>query len=100
MTTQFMFKIEPKLKKAAMKKAKEKGIAFSSVLNFAADAFVNDRLNVGLIIDEELNSRTKKILAQERQDIREGKNLSPEFDNVKDAIAYLKAQTSHARKVS
>lgn len=100
MTTQFMFKIEPKLKKAAMKKAREKGTTFSSVLNFAADAFVNDRLNVGLIIDEELNPRTKKILARARQDIKEGKNLSPEFDNVKDAIAYLKAQTSHARKTS
>ena len=90
MTTQFMFKMEPKLKKAAMKKAREKGIAFSSVLNFAADAFVNDRLNVGLIIDEELNPRTKKIIAQERQDIKTGKNMSPAFNNAKDAITYLK----------
>lgn len=100
MTTQFMFKMEPKLKKAAMKKAREKGITFSSVLNFAADAFVNDRLNIGLIINEELNQRTKKMLSLALKDIKEGKNLSPEFDNVKDAIAYLKAQTSHARKVS
>lgn len=91
MTTQFMFKMEPKLKKAAMKKAKEKGIAFSSVLNFAADAFVKDQFNVGLIIDEELNSRTKKILAREREDMKTGKNMSPAFDNAKDAIAYLKA---------
>lgn len=100
MTTQFMFKIEPKLKKAAMKKAKEKGIAFSSVLNFAANAFVEGYLDVGLTVHEELNSRTKKILERARQDIVEGKNLSPKFDNVKDAIAYLKAQTSHARKAS
>lgn len=89
MTTQFMFKMEPKLKKAAMKKAKEKGIAFSSVLNFAADAFVNDRLNVGLIIDGELNPRTQKILARARQDIKGGKNLSPVFSSAKEMDEYL-----------
>lgn len=89
MATQFMFKMEPKLKKAAMKKVKEKGIAFSSVLNFAADAFVNDRLNVGLIIDEKLNSRTKKILARAHQDIKEGKNLSPAFSSAKEMDDYL-----------
>ncbi len=90
MTTQFMFKMEPKLKKAAMKKAREKGITFSSMLNFAADAFVNDRLNVELVVHEELNPRTKKILARELQESKEGKNISPGFNNAKDAIAYLK----------
>jgi hypothetical protein len=92
MTTQFMFKIEPKLKKAAMKKAKEQGTTFSSVLNFAANAFVDGQLNIGLIVNEELNSRTKKMLARELKNIREGKNMSPEFTNAKDAIAYLKSR--------
>lgn len=100
MTTQFMFKIEPKLKKAAMKRAKEKGIAFSSVLNFAADAFVEGYLDVGLTVREELNSRTQKIIARELKDRKEGKNMSPAFDNAKDAIAYLKAQVKNARRVS
>jgi hypothetical protein len=90
MVTQFMFKIEPKLKKAAMKKAKEQGTTFSSVLNFATNAFVDGQLNVGLIVNEELNPRTKKMLARELKDIKEGKNMSPEFTHAKDAIAYLK----------
>jgi hypothetical protein len=91
MTTQFMFKIEPKLKKAAMKKAKEEGTTFSSVLNFATAAFVEDRLNVGLIVSEELNPHTKKMISRELEDIKNGKNMSPTFDNAKDAIAYLKS---------
>ncbi|MCX6736457.1 MAG: hypothetical protein NTZ13_05235 [Candidatus Parcubacteria bacterium] len=100
MTTQFMFKIEPKLKKAAMKKAKEQGTTFSSVLNFAATAFIEGQFNVGLIINEVPNIRTQKILRQASEDYRLGKNISPAFSNAKDAIAYLKSQTTHARKVS
>jgi predicted TIM-barrel enzyme len=100
MTTQFMFKIEPRLKKAAMKKAKEEGTTFSSVLNFATTAFVDGQLRVGLVVNEELNPRTKKLLREASEDYRQGKNISPAFSNAKDAIAYLKSQTAHARKVS
>jgi len=92
MVTQFMFKIEPKLKKAAMKKAKEQGTTFSSVLNFATNAFVGGQLNVGIVVNEEFNPRIKKMLARELKDIKEGKNMSPEFTNAKDAIAYLKSR--------
>ena len=89
MTTQFMFKIEPKLKKAAMKKAKEQGITFSSVLNFAANAFVDGQLSVGLIVNETPNLRTQKILRQASADYRQGKNISPAFSNSKDMDEYL-----------
>jgi hypothetical protein len=91
MTTQFIFKIEPKLKKAAMKKAKEQGTTFSSVLNFAATAFVAGETRVGLL---------QKEISSFRKDLVTGENFSPEFTNAKDAIAYLKTQTKHARKVS
>ena len=49
MTTQFMFKIEPKLKKAAMKKARENGVSFSAVLNFIAKAYVTGELEIMLL---------------------------------------------------
>ncbi len=52
MITQFMFKIEPKLKKAAMKKAREKGMSFSAVLNFITKAYVADELKIGLLEKE------------------------------------------------
>ncbi|MEK9181821.1 MAG: hypothetical protein AAB786_02255 [Patescibacteria group bacterium] len=48
MTTQIMFKIEEKLKKAAQKRAKEQGITLSDLFQSAARSFVEGRINVGL----------------------------------------------------
>ena len=53
MTTQIMFKIEEKLKKAAQKRAKKEGITLSDFFQSATKSFVEGRLNVGLIIEEE-----------------------------------------------
>jgi antitoxin component of RelBE/YafQ-DinJ toxin-antitoxin module len=89
MTTQFMFKIEPKLKKAAMKKAKEEGITFSAFLIFATMAFIEGRLNVGLIVKEKPNQRTQKIIQKAKSDFRRGINISPAFSNDKDMDKYL-----------
>jgi hypothetical protein len=93
-----MFKIEPKLKKAAMKKAREEGTSFSTVLNFAANAYVAGEIKMELV--QTVRPEIGKMLKQASLDYKNGKNLSPEFTNVKDAIAYLKAQTGHAHKVS
>ena len=90
MTTQVIFKIDKKLKDKAMAKAQNEGIAFASVLKLATKAFVDGNFDVGLIINEELNPRTKKMLAREIKGIKTGKNMSPAFNNAKDAIAYLK----------
>lgn len=49
MTTQIMFKIEEKLKKAAQKRAKEQGITLSDFFQSAAKSFVEGRLNMGLV---------------------------------------------------
>ena len=49
MTTQIMFKIEEKLKKAAQKKAKRAGITLSDLYQSATRSFVEGRLNVGLM---------------------------------------------------
>jgi antitoxin component of RelBE/YafQ-DinJ toxin-antitoxin module len=89
MTTQFMFKIDPKIKKAAMKKAKEKGITFSAFLIFATIAFVEGRLDIGLIVKEKPNQRTQKIIQKAKNDFRRGKNISPAFSNAKDMDKYL-----------
>ena len=53
MTTQIMFKIEEKLKKAAQKRAKKEGITLSDFFQSATKSFVEGRLNVGLTIEEE-----------------------------------------------
>ena len=91
MTTQVIFKIEKKLKEQAMKKAQSKGIALASMLKFATKAFVEGRLDVGLVGTEIFNAKTRREMEKISRDIKLGKNLSPAFNNVKDAMAYLKS---------
>ncbi len=90
MTSQVIFKIDKKLKDQAMKKAQTEGIAFASVLKLATQAYVKGNLDVELVSQPRLNAKTRKILWRELEDIKKGKNLSPRFDNVKDAIQFLK----------
>jgi antitoxin component of RelBE/YafQ-DinJ toxin-antitoxin module len=91
MNTQVIFNLDKKLKEKAMKKSRSEGVAFSSVLKLATKAFVEGDLDVRMIPKKELNEKTKKIIEKALKNIKEGKNLSPSFDNAKDAIAYLKA---------
>ena len=89
MTTQVIFKIDKKLKEQAMKKAQNEGIAFSSVLKLATQAYIKGNLDVELVAQPRLNEKTRKELTQVLKDIKSGKNLSPRFNNIKDAINYL-----------
>jgi antitoxin component of RelBE/YafQ-DinJ toxin-antitoxin module len=90
MTTQVIFKIDKNLKEKAMKKAQNEGIAFATVLKLATQAYVKGYLDVDLVSQPRLNAKTRKELEKISKDIKEGKNLSPAFDNAGDAIAYLK----------
>ena len=49
MTTRINFNIDESLKNAAMKKASQKRIPLSTVLNLATRAFVADTLNIGIV---------------------------------------------------
>ncbi len=89
MITQVIFNIDAQLKARAMRKAQREGVPFSAVLNMATRAYVDDELHVGLIQEEKFNAKTRRMLDRELKEIKEGKNMSPLFDNAKDAIAYL-----------
>lgn len=91
MTTQVIFKIDKRLKDKAMKKAQDEGLAFASVLKLATQAYVKGELDVELVARPKLNAKTRKEIELVLKDIKAGKNLSPAFDNVDDAIAYLKS---------
>lgn len=94
MVTQVIFKIEPKLKNQAIRKAKREGTTYSSVLKFATRAYVKGDFRVGLVRENELpNAKTARELDQMDRDIKAGRNLSPGFDNAQDMIAYLKRET-------
>ena len=90
MTTQVIFTIDRKLKDEAMKKARSFGLPFSSVLNLATRAFVDGKINIGVVDTPPFNNKTAREIRVALSDIKKGKNLSPVFNNVKDAIAYLK----------
>ena len=90
MTSQVIFKVDKKLKDKAMKRARSAGMPFASVLKLTTQAYAEGRFNIGMTEPEPFNEKTRTLLKQELQDIKEGKNMSPEFDNAKHAIDYLK----------
>ena len=49
MNTRINFNIDEDLKNAAMKKARQKGISLSTVLNQATRAFVANTLDIGIV---------------------------------------------------
>lgn len=92
MTSQIIFKIEKKLKDRAMKKAQGEGIALASVLKLATQAYIKGDLDVELVARPKLNAKTRRELMAIDKDIKAGKNISPAFSNIDDAIAYLKSR--------
>jgi len=72
MTTQIMFKIEDKLKKAAQKRAKREGITLSDFYQSATKSFVQGRLSVGITLDDDSISYSE---------YKQGRNIGP-FTNV------------------
>lgn len=86
MTTQVVFRVDPKLKSKASKKAADEGTNLSAVLKMATQAFVDGEFQVGL----KFNAKTRKKLDRILKDVEQGKNLSPAFKSVKEMIAHLK----------
>ena len=92
MTTQIIFKIDSKLKKAAQAKAKKAGISLSQVYKSATKSFIEGELDVGLVYYGTLtpNAKTGKELLQARKDFEQGKNMSPAFTDMKKMDEYLR----------
>lgn len=82
-------KTEPELKKRAELFAKRTGMSLSDVINLSLRQTLN---NGQIIIQEPLvpNSKTAKRLKAASKDSQSNKNISPKFDNIDDAIAFLK----------
>ncbi len=89
MTTQVVFKIDPKIKARAMERARQEGVPFASVLKLATRAFAEGRFSVGLNPVERFNAKTARELRAALGDVEQGKNLSPAFDNMEDAVKWL-----------
>ena len=81
-------KVDKDLKIKAQKVAKDLGLPMSIVINNYLREFVDEKR---VVFDELLvpNKRTARILRQADKDYKEGKNLSPTFSNMQEAIDYL-----------
>ncbi|MDO8626742.1 MAG: hypothetical protein Q7K39_04835, partial [Candidatus Magasanikbacteria bacterium] len=91
MNTQVIFKIDKKLKRQAMAKAQDEGLAFAYVLKLATKAFVAGNLTVGLVGSEKFNTTAGKEITGALRDIAIGKNVSPRFSSAQAAASYLRA---------
>jgi hypothetical protein len=70
-----MFKIEEKLKKAAQIKAKKEGITLSDFYKSATKSFVEGRMTVGMIFEEEsLDDYTKETATSLKRGLSDYKN--------------------------
>ena len=90
MTNKMIFNVDSSLKERAMKRAREDGVPFSTVLKLATKAYAEGRLRLAISENLFFNEKTRKEVERALKDIKAGKNLSPTFTNVEDAIAYLK----------
>lgn len=83
-------KVDKTLKERAQKVAKELGLPITTVVNNYLREFVEERRVV--FSDHPMpNRRTRMELDAALKDVREGKNLSPAFKSVGDAIRYLES---------
>ena len=86
MISQVVFKVDKKIKDQAMKKAQNEGIALSSVLKLATQAYIEGDLQIGL----KFNAKTREELNKILKDVEQGTNLSPRFKSAKDMLTHLK----------
>ncbi len=91
MTTVIHIKADKEVKKNAQKAAKDLGLTLTDVINAALRNFIRTREVIFSDIPQmtpELEKRLEKV----EDDIKHGRNLSPSFKNMDEAIDYLKKQ--------
>ena len=81
-----IFNVDPKIKAKAMKRAKEQGVPFSSVLKSATKAFAEGRFSMDLV-DEEI--RPEKLKLWERISREYDKGKGRRFASAKEAIEFV-----------
>lgn len=91
MTTQVIFTIDKGLKDKAMRKARSFGLPFSSVLNLATRAFVDGKIEVGIMDAPSFNAKTARKISLALSDIEKGKNLFGPFDSAKAMMKSLRS---------
>lgn len=88
MTTVIHIKADKEVKENAQKAAKDLGLTLTDVINAALRNFIRTREVIFSDIPQ-MTPELEKTLEKVEEDIKHGRNLSPAFDNIDDAIAWL-----------
>ena len=84
-------KTDKKLKEKAQKIAKEMGFPLGTLINAFLRQFIKSKTVYFTIAPAEtMNKAMEKELEKIENDIKKELNLSPQFENMKDALNYLK----------
>ncbi len=89
MITTMLIKMDKKLKKKAQETASELGLPLSTIINNYLKTFVMEK-QVTFSAPYVVNAKTAKILDKALKEVQEGKNISPAFNNAKDAAEWLR----------
>lgn len=88
MKTLINIKTDVAVKRGVQKVAKELGIPVSTIVNAYFKRLLRER-RVDFALPLRPNKKMAALIMQAREDYKNGKNISPIFENVEDAIAYL-----------
>ncbi len=91
MTTVIHIKADKEVKENAQKAAKDLGLSLSAVINAALRNFIRTREVIFSDIPQ-MTPELEKKLEKVEEDIKHGRNLSPRFKNMDEAIKFLKKQ--------
>jgi addiction module RelB/DinJ family antitoxin len=90
MKTTLHTKIDKDIKERAQNLANELGIPISTIINSQLREFVRSG-TFQVAREPQLKESVWKEILKASKDAKEGKNISPEFDNVEDAMKWLNA---------
>lgn len=88
MKTVLNVKTDKDVKEKAQALAKHLGIPLSTVVNIQLKSFIETG-ELHISREPELRKEVKAELNKAIKEVKAGKNMSPRFDNVADAIAWL-----------
>lgn len=91
MKTVINIKTDKETKKKAQELAEELGVPLSTIINVYLRQFVRTR-EFSFSLAYSMSPYLEKIIIEAEKDIADGKNISPVFENSKEAIAWLKGK--------
>lgn len=91
MKTVLNLKIEKETKQQAAKLAERMGLTLSAVVNGFLHHYIQTQ-ELHITAAPRMTPYLEKVIEKARKDYKDGKDVSPVFDNTKDAMRWLKSE--------